>query len=177
MDLSRKQRAIKYLCYCALILIAELLQNVAGILPEIFGARCFLLIPCAAILAIGEDELSGALLGLFAGLLWDMTSAVHMGFNCIYFAVFCFLLSALVNHLLRDIFVTNIILSIIGIILYSLIYWLFFIFARGMENADETLVSFYLPCIIYTVLITPIVYIIYKPIKKKLNAKNKTNNN
>ena len=83
MDLTRKQKTIKYICCCLLILLADLLQNVSGLLPEIGGARCFLIIPAVIILSFGESEISAALLGLFAGFLWDMSSAVHMGFNCI----------------------------------------------------------------------------------------------
>ena len=81
--MSKRQQTIKYIFYCLIILICDLLQNVSGLFPEIYGARCFLLLPVSIILAMGEDERNGALLGLFAGLLWDLTSGVHMGFNCI----------------------------------------------------------------------------------------------
>lgn len=168
MDLTRKQRTTKYICCCLLILLADLLQNVSGLLPEIFGARCFLIIPAVVILSLGEDELTASLLGLFAGFLWDMSSAVHMGFNCIFFAVICFISAALVNRLIRDTFITNMLLSITAIILYCLTYWLCFIVIKGVEGGEGTILSFYLPCAVYTAAITPIVFIIYKPIKKKL---------
>lgn len=168
MDLTRKQKTIKYVCFCLLILIADLLQNVSGLLPEIFGARCFIIIPAVVILSLGEDELTASLLGLFAGFLWDMSSAVHMGFNCIFFAVICFISSALVNRLIRDTFITNMLLSITAIILYCLTYWLCFIIIKGVDGGEDTIFSFYIPCAIYTAAITPIVFLIYKPIKKKL---------
>lgn len=38
-----------------------------------------LLLPVTIILAMGEDEKNGALLGLFAGLLWDLTSGSAYG--------------------------------------------------------------------------------------------------
>ena len=87
--MSKRQQTIKYIFYCLIILICDLLQNVSGLFPEIYGARCFLLLPVSIILAMGEDERNGALLGLFAGLLWDLTSGVHMGFK-FYFSVFCY---------------------------------------------------------------------------------------
>lgn len=167
MDLTRKQKTIKYICCCLLILFADLLQNVSGLLPEIMGARCFLIIPAVIILSLGEDELSAALLGLFAGFLWDMSSAVHMGFNCIFFAVLCFISAALVNHLIRDTFITNMLISVTAIILYCLTYWLCFIVIKGVEGGESTIFSFYLPCAVYTAAITPIVFILYKPIKKR----------
>lgn len=171
MDLTQKQKKVKYLSYCALILLADLIQNVSGIMPEIFGARCFIIIPAVVILSIGEDEIVASLMGIFAGLLWDLTSSVHMGFNFIFFAIVCFIASALVNHLLRDTFITNMLLCAIAIAVYCIVYWLFFIVIKGVDGGFGTLFSFYLPCAIYTAVITPIVYLIYRKIKKKLNAK------
>lgn len=171
MELTSKQKRVKYICCCALLLAADLIQNVDGLLPEIFTARCFIMIPAVIVLAIGEEELSAALLGLFAGMLWDVTSSVHLGFNCIFFALLCFMVSALVHHLLRDTFITNMLICSVAIILYCLIYWLCFIVIKGVDGGEMTIFSFYLPCAVYTAAVTPITYIILKPIKKKLNHK------
>lgn len=171
MDLTRKQRLTKYICYCIFILFADLIQNVSGLMPEIFGARCFIIIPSLVILIIGEDEVTAAFIGLFAGLLWDMSSAVHMGFNCIFFAVICFIISILINHLIRDTFITNMIFCGTAIVLYCLLYWLAFIVIKGVDGGVSTLMCFYLPCAVYTAIVTPLVFIIYKPIKKRLNKK------
>lgn len=159
MDLTRKQKTIKYICCCLLILLADLLQNVSGLLPEIGGARCFLIIPAVIILSFGESEISAALLGLFAGFLWDMSSAVHMGFNCIFFAIVCFIAAALVNHLIRDTFITNMLVAVMTIILYCLTYWLCFIVIKGIEGGEGTILSFYIPCAIYTAVILSLIHI------------------
>ena len=152
--MSKRQQTIKYIFYCLIILICDLLQNVSGLFPEIYGARCFLLLPVSIILAMGEDERNGALLGLFAGLLWDLTS--------------CFS-SALVTYIARNIFITNIVSITVTTVLYAFIYWLFFIIIKGVSGGEMTLVTFYLPCVIYTLVLTPIIYLILKPIKRKLN--------
>lgn len=171
MELTRKQRAIKYICFCALILLAELFQSTAGLLPEIFGARCFIILPALIILAVTEEESTAAFLGLFAGALWDISSGVHMGFNCIFLAVICFLLSALVNHILRDTFAVNMLMCAVVTVLYCLLYWLMFIVIKGIDGGAVKIFSFYLPSALYTAAVTPIIYVIYKPIKKKLNRK------
>lgn len=168
MDLTKKQKITKYICYLALILLADLLQNTAGLMPQIFGARCFLLIPVTIILAIGEDEIVASLLGLFAGFLWDLGS-VHLGFNCIFFAVNCFIIAALINRLLRDTFITNMIICGVMIVIYCLLYWLLFIVIKNVEGAMPTIYSFYLPSGIYTAVITFVLFIILKPIKRRLN--------
>ena len=166
---ARKNKYKKYIIYCLLILLAQLLQNVSGLFPEIFGARCFLVIPTVLILSVGEDELSSAFLGLFAGLVWDITSAVHRGFNFIFFALACFLISSLVNTIIRDTFITNMIVCFVGAILYSLTYWLLFIVITG-NGSIETIFSFYLPSTLYTIVASFFIYLIFKPIKNKLNS-------
>lgn len=175
MELTRKQKTIKYLCFCLIILLADLLQNTIGLFPQIFGARCFLLLPVAVILAMGEDILTGALLGLFAGLLWDLSAAVHLGFNCIYFAVICLLSSALVSYIARDTFITNMISSAVSIVLYCIIYWLCFIVIRGVGSGEMTLFSFYLPCAVYTAALSPVLWLMLKAVKRRLNREQKQN--
>lgn len=169
MELSKKQKTMKYFCYCLIILLADLLQNTGGLFPQIFGARYFLLLPLAIILAMGEDIIASAFMGLFAGLLWDMSGAVHLGFNCIFIAVVCFLSSALVTYIVRDTFITNMICAALVIILYCFLYWLFFIVIKGVDGGETTLFSFYIPCAIYTLILTPVIWLIMKPVKAKLN--------
>ncbi len=173
MELTRKQKTIKYLCFCLIILLADLLQNTIGLFPQIFGARCFLLLPVAVILAMGEDILTGTLLGLFAGLLWDLSAAVHLGFNCIYFAVICLLSSALVSYIARDTFITSMISSAVSIVLYCVIYWLCFIVIRGVDFGEMTLFSFYLPCAVYTAALCPVLWLMLKSVKRRLNREQK----
>ena len=58
--MSAKKQTVKYIIYCLIILGCDLLQNVQGLFPEVWGARCFLLLPVTIILAMGEDEKNGA---------------------------------------------------------------------------------------------------------------------
>lgn len=171
--MTKRQKTIKYVCYCLIILLCDMLQNVGGLFPEIYGARCFLLLPVTIILAMGEDEITGAVLGLFAGLLWDLTSGVHMGFNCIYIALMCFFSCALVTYIARDIFITNIVSISVATVLYGFLYWLFFIIIKGVSKGEMTLITFYIPCVIYTLVLSPLIYVILKPLKRKLNQEPK----
>lgn len=168
--MTKKQNALKYIIYALILLLCDLLQNVSGLFPEISGARCFLLLPAAIILSMGEDEKYGAFLGLFAGLLWDLSSGVHMGFNCIFIMLMCFFSSALVTYITRDTFITNMISSAITIALYCLIYWLLFIIIKGVDGGEMTLLTFYIPCMIYTLVITPIMWLLLRGVKKKFGS-------
>lgn len=170
MELTKKQRYTKYICFGVMLVLAELLQNISGLLPEILSARCFIMIPALIVIVIGEEEIPAAVIGLLSGMLWDLTSGVHLGFNCIFFAVLCFGISALMNRLLRDTFITNMLMCAIGTILYCIIYWLCFIVIKGINGAQNTIFTFYLPCAVYTMAITPIVYAVIKSIKKRLQT-------
>ena len=172
MELTQNQKIKKYVSYCLILAVLDLIQNTAGLSVEIFGARCFLLLPAAIIFAMGEDILGGTMVGLFAGLLWDLTSGIHMGFNCVYIALMCFIASALASNIARDTFITNMIMCIVTISIYCTVYWLFFIIIKGVEGAEDTILSFYFPCGIYTTLISPIMWLILNPVKKKLNLIN-----
>ncbi len=169
MELSSKQRALKTAVYFVLTAAAVLIQNTDGLTIEIGGARCFLLLPVCMILGTGEDELFAAGLALAGGLLWDLSSGVHLGFNAVYMCIVCFFCSALVTYIIRNNFIANFIFSAVFIFLYCLLYWLFFIIIRDVQGAELSLFTFYLPCAVYTLAVTPVIYFSLKPVKKALN--------
>ncbi|MBR2133627.1 MAG: hypothetical protein IJ851_02845 [Eubacterium sp.] len=175
MELTSQQRKIKYAVLCGALLVLHLLQNVGGLFPEIAGARCFLLLPAAVFISIGEAPFAAAMLGLFSGMLWDLTSLVHMGFNCLFFMFLCCITSALTLYIARDTFITNIILSSAAVIFYCFIYWVFFILIKGVRGAELTILSFYLPSAIYTIIISFAEYFVIKAIKDKVNHIKKQN--
>lgn len=169
MELTRQQKHFKYLIYCLLILGADLMQNVTGLFPEICGARCFILLPVVIAIAMSEDILSATFLGFFAGLLWDMTSSVHMGFNMIIITLLCFGISAFTTHIARDTFITTILCTTVSVILYGIVYWLCFIIIKGVNDGESTLFTFYIPCMLYTIVLTPLIWLVMDKIKQRLN--------
>lgn len=169
MDLSYKQRTLKVVIYLVLTALAALIQNTAGLTLEIGGARCFLLLPVCMILGAGEDERFAAVIALVGGMLWDLSTAVHLGFNAIYMCIMCFFGAALITYIIRNTFITNFIFSTIFIIIYCILYWLFFIIIKDVRGAELSLFTFYLPSALYTIVLTPFIYLILRPIKNKLN--------
>ena len=169
MGLSYREKTIKYVIYCVVLLVASLLQNVSGLFPHIGSARCFFLIPVSIILGINEDERIAALLGLFGGFLWDAVSVQHMGFNCIFLMLVCFISSALVSYIFRNTFITGFISSAAAIVLYTLVYWLIFILLMSPEGAGGALLFFYIPSAVYTIVLTPALEALLTLLKTKLN--------
>ena len=169
MDLSYKQRKLKVVIYLVLTALAALIQNTAGLALEIGGARCFLLLPVCMILGSGEDERFAAVIALVVGMLWDLSSAVHLGFNAVYMCIMCFFGAALITYIIRNTFITNFIFSMVFILIYCILYWLFFIIIKDVRGAELSLFTFYLPSALYTIIITPVIYLILRPIKNRLN--------
>lgn len=169
MELTKKEKTIKYAIYCLLIAVAAILQNVSGLFPQIAGARCFLLIPVVIILGIDEDEKNAALMGLLGGFLWDIFSVQHMGFNCIYLMLMCYISSALVSYIFRNTFWLSYVSTIIPVFFYSILYWLLFIVARHTQGSISAYFAFYLPCAVYTCVVSFVACLVLNVIKKKLN--------
>lgn len=173
MELTKREKTIKYALFCLVIAGFSLLQNVGGLWFEIKGARCFFLIPVCVILGLDEDEKVSALLGLFAGFLWDAVSAQHMGYNAVFLMVLCYVTSALVTFIFRDTFWIEFAASGIMSFLYVLIYWLFFVLRKGVDGSAMSFLSFYFPCFLYTTVMMPVLYLILTPLKRKLNKEPK----
>lgn len=170
MELSSKQKSVKTAIYLLIIAFIALIQNTAGLTFEIAGARCFLLLPVCVILGMGEDEGLAAVLGLFGGLLWDLTSSVHLGFNAVYMCIVCFISAALVTFIIRNTFIANFVFSTLTVFVYAFLYWLFFIVIKGVNGAELSIINFYMPSALYTAVLFPLLWICIYPIKKRLNT-------
>lgn len=169
MQLTKREKKIKYLVYCLVILAAALLQNIGGLWFEIGSARCFFLLPVAVILGIDEDERIAAMIGGFAGLLWDMVSVQHAGFNFVFLTLMCYIISAFVSYIFRPTYWVNAISSILLTLLYCVLYWLIFVLPKGRDGSAAVLAQFYLPCFVYTSVISMILCGALQSLKRKLN--------
>ena len=138
---------------------------------QIGSARCFLLLPVTLLLVMGERELPAALLGLFAGCVWDLHAAKSAGFNALFFMLLCFGVSAVMERYIRSTFVTHMLFALPAPFLYGLLYWLCFILIKGVDGGTNTLFTFYLPCALYTAVVAPILWFLLRPLRQRLNRK------
>ena len=169
MELSFKEKTIKYAVYALIILAASILQNVDGAWFTVFGARCFFLVPVCVIIGLGEDERGAAFLGMFGGALWDMISSQHRIFGLVFLALVCYISSTLVTFIFRNTYGYTMIASGVSILLFVLSYWLFFVVPGGEDGRLAALGFFYIPSAVYTFIMTLPLYLALKPLKEKLN--------
>ena len=116
-------------------------------------------------------ELPAALLGLFAGCVWDLHAAKSAGFNALFFMLLCFGVSAVMERYIRSTFVTHMLFALPAPFLYGLLYWLCFILIKGVDGGTNTLFTFYLPCALYTAVVAPILWFLLRPLRQRLNRK------
>ena len=70
---NNRPKYIRYIIYIVLIVLTAVLQNSLNIIPEIFGARAFVLLSLCVCIAMYEREIASAVFGVIAGVLWDVS--------------------------------------------------------------------------------------------------------
>ncbi len=163
---NNKPKYIRYLIYVALIGLSFLLQNSNIALPEIFGARAFVLLPLSVCIAMYEREIPAAVFGALSGVLWDCVSGIE-GFNGLVIMVLSAVCSILISHLMQNNIVTAFVLNTSAVAVYELMYIIVnFGFSGGGISAKQIL-TFYVPSFVYTVAFVPVSYFVITKIFKR----------
>lgn len=162
---------IKRILLLFLVVIFAALQNTDGLLPCIFGARFFILIPLVIAIGMCEGEISGLLYGMTAGCLWDVCSGGIDGFHAFYLAFIGCLSGILVHFLMRNKLLTQYCICTVSAFMHGILYWLVSVYIPIGDNGYSKLLGFYLPSAVITVTISFIIYYFVKFICTKLHEK------
>ncbi len=157
---DNKPKYIRWAIFASLLVGACVLQNSSGGLLEVFGARAFLIIPVCVSVAMFEREVPSAILGAFAGVLWDISSGAD-GYNALIIMLLCAAVSLLISHLMRNNIITALVLGAGATIVYELIYIIRIAFSG---NPIYRILTFYLPSLILTVVFVPVCYYVIKTV-------------
>ncbi len=132
-------------------------------------ARTLLLIPLALSFSMFHPPLSSAIVGGVCGLIIDISSGKIVGLNGIFLLIFSVIVSLFCLHLLRTNLINAIIVTIItSVIIIMLDYFFNFVIWRE-EGYQILLGSYFVPTMIYTILSSPIIYLIVKIIVRKFD--------
>lgn len=160
-----KNAILRRVTFALIILLFSLLQNTSGIFPEPFGARAFLLIPISVYIGMFEKSAAGMLLGAFAGILWDISSAKDG-----YFALMMFLTSffcaVMISYFMRNNAVTAFVLTSVCLALNILVYIFVFYVFSGVRDISPFIFGFYLPSFVYTLILSPLIYLLIRAVYK-----------
>ncbi len=169
MTVQTKTKVKRYVVYSVILLLAHILQNSLPIFPEILAVRPVLLISVAVCISMFEGELVGAVAGLVAGALWDTVTATADGYNAFYLMVACAVCGVLLRVFMRNNIITYIMMNTGITIFYFSSYVLFFITAQGIDGGAEMLLRYYLPMSVYSLILTPLWYILIRAVNRKFS--------
>lgn len=165
-NLISRNTVIRRVILAVLVLVTFLIQNTA--FPSIGGAHAVLLIPLTVCVAMFEREFAGMFFGLFAGAMLDAFSSDSTVFNSIIFTVIGFTAGALITYVMRNNLVCAAILTLGYSVIYTTLNFIFYYAFNGLEKPVAIYFRYYFVSAIYTVIFTPLFYLIIREIYKKL---------
>lgn len=163
---DNRPKYIRWAIFTLLVVGACVLQNASGSLLDFFGARVFLLIPVCVSVAMFEREVPSAIIGAFAGVMWDISSGAD-GYNALVIMLLCAGVSLLISHLMRNNIVTALVLGAGATFVYEFIYIIRIAFAG---NPIYSIFTFYLPSFVLTVVFMPVCYYIIKTVYRSFKV-------
>lgn len=135
----------------------------------------FLLIPLCIAISIFESEskLAISLFGAWSGILCDMAMNKLLGFTSIILLISCLACSLLVTHLIRPNLFNHFVLSISATTIVMLSDFFFGYYIWGHDNTFIIAKSITFPVIIFTGILSPVVFWIVKKISLGIEPKYK----
>lgn len=168
MRSSKKYTAKKHIFFILFIVSFFILQSTPDFLA-FKNIKPVLIIPAVLTVPIVDDEFTSGMYGAFAGMLCDTTGSLAFGFNAMILLVFCVIAALLVKTFLHSSLFVNLVFSTVCVFVSLSAQ---FIFSYAIWRLDM-LKQLYLERVvlpsIFTVLVTPLIYIIFKKIYNKLN--------
>lgn len=165
--MDRRFTAFRYLAYALELLLLFVLQSTPYLMPEILGGKPLLLIPAAMTIAFMEEQIPAMFFGLACGLMLDLGYSDNLGFYTILLTLICFMVGVVFREYMVVSFLNAMAFTsavTIGLVLLS---YLFFYTVLG-KGDFMYFVSHYISRIIYTIAVTPLLYLLNKFLYKNL---------
>ena len=172
LDISKFTKVLKYLLYFSLFALFFVLEGLPSGFPLIFSVKPMLVLSLLVILSLLESEMSTIFFALIAGFLLDVGMA-PLGVSSLFLCIVCTFLSNFSKKKFHVRVLSATLSTFIVALLYSLYVFTAVYLIPGSERASIIFVDRFIPSILYTVLVSPLMYIliltIYTAFKKKLN--------
>lgn len=172
--LFRLKNALPWLFYGLGALLLMLMQAAPRLFPVIGFARPTPLVLFVICVAIFEGPFTGAMVGVWSGLLWDLYALRVFGFNAFLLLAIGVTVGLLVQWLLRANFLSGMLLCVFGTLVHTLTEWLLCYALYLHEQTWPVLWKVYLPNALYTILLAPLMYWVVlamaRFIRRKQNA-------
>ncbi len=159
---------IRWGIFACLLIFTAVLQNSAGSMLTVFGARALPIIPLCVCICMFEREIPGAVLGAFGGAVLDISSGKD-GFNTFVLLLICALCGILISHYMRNNIITALCLGAGALAIYQLLYIIIHLWGTG--NPLRLIFTFYFPSFALTFILIPLCYGIVKKIYNRIKGR------
>ncbi|MBQ1950257.1 MAG: rod shape-determining protein MreD [Clostridia bacterium] len=149
---------ISWIVYGLSAVLMVLVQNAPHLFPTLWHARPVPIVLFVVCVAVLEGARIGAVVGLGAGLLWDIYAFHLFGFNALILLAVGLTVGVLVEWLLRANFLSSMLLCGGALLAQALLEWFFCYVIFGREGVWHILWKVYLPNAVYTALLAPAMY-------------------
>lgn len=151
---------IRYMTYTVELIILFMLQETPGTMPLIFGIKPLLTLSLAITISLLEPEIPAMFFGILAGITMDFGLGAPVGGSCLILAVICCFLSAFAKNKLHVTIGSAMLTASFCLGIVTLLLWVFQFVLNGYSHVLTALANVYAPVYLYTVLVTPIVYVV-----------------
>lgn len=149
---------LKYFSMALILIVLYIVQTTPSLF-SVYGVKPILVVPAAVCYAMYEGELTGGIMGAFAGLLCDLASFTIFGFNGVLVMAGCVAVGLLTIYLTQLKLTNALMLGFAVLLLRGLIEYFFYFQIWGFENSYRVFVFSTLPTAVYsTVAIIPFYY-------------------
>lgn len=156
--LFRMQNYWTWILYGIMVLLVASMQMSPRCFPEVMFARPTPLVIFVVCVAMLEGPEVGSIIGMVAGLLWDLQSFRIFGYYGLMLLCFGLVVGLLVQWLLRANFLSAMVLCFSGVMAYTLLDWLICYVLFIDPETITVLMKMYLPNALYTVVLSPLMY-------------------
>lgn len=157
----RKRQLIKLFKWTvySIYLIISYVIMVSPKLLAISGIKPLLLLPLTVCVSCFEDELSGGVFAIFAGLVWGANeTTLFTGYYSLTLFLCCVICALFIKYFLKMKLVNIMFLCSLSLILYLSTSFFFKYGMWGYEGLLALFVKYYLPSFFYTLFITPVYF-------------------
>jgi len=166
-DALKRKKYIRRTLLGVLVFLAAMAQNVPW-LPGAWGARALPLLPLAVAIAVQDREIPAMLLAALGGLLWDIATP-GFPWNALYLTAVSFACAMLMRYVLNRNWLTVSLLTLLASAFHFLPRWA--IQYHGLPGASRALLRYTLPSLAYTLLLTPLCYLLVRQIVRKTSRR------
>ncbi len=162
----KAHKTIRIFIYIIQLFILASIQQVPGFIPEIYGGRPLLILPLILTVALLEGNYVGFIFSLVSGIIMDLSLGNHIGVQLFVIGIIGYILGKVKEKLFKD--------SVFTFIFFCILIEPFFIIMRfylnqgifvvNQEHIKLMFINHIIPGVLYTICISPVIYLFNRPI-------------